>query len=187
MPLDNATLLPGLSPFALLGLAPSPSPPSHLRPSHLRSPYPSPYPPPSSSLYSSLYTSSSPFPHPSPSPSAPPVSPGLVVMLTFTSMIAEFLYSLTSFGPAITFNVGWQACYLLGLSDGSLRGSTVNYTAMALMINIVQVSVCVCVCSVCVQCVCVQCVCVQCVCVQCARVCVCARVCACGHFRYPGM
>ena len=36
----------------------------------------------------------------------------------------------TSFGPAITFNVGWQLCYMLGLSDGTLTAVAINMTVM---------------------------------------------------------
>ena len=36
----------------------------------------------------------------------------------------------TSFGPAITFNVGWQVCYMLGLSDGTLTSVARDMTVM---------------------------------------------------------
>jgi hypothetical protein len=35
------------------------------------------------------------------------VAGGLCVAMALTSLLAEFFYGLTSFGPAITFNIGW--------------------------------------------------------------------------------
>eukprot|EP00662_Eupelagonemidae_sp_cell21_P054449 gene54449-44993_t len=48
--------------------------------------------------------------------------------MALISFVSEGLYGATSFGPAITFNVGWQVCYLLGLSDGTLTSVAVDMT-----------------------------------------------------------
>jgi hypothetical protein len=73
---------------------------------------------------------------------APPkmVSTGLSVGMTFISFLAEFFYGLTSFGPAITFNIGWQILFVLGLSDGSLTSVTVNLMVMELFSASIQLA-----------------------------------------------
>ena len=50
--------------------------------------------------------------------------------MSITSLLSEGLYGATTFGPAITFNVGWQICYLLGLADGTLSQVTLHLTIM---------------------------------------------------------
>jgi hypothetical protein len=47
-----------------------------------------------------------------------------------TSWASECLYGATSFGPAITFNIGWQLCYMLGLSNGTITDVSVNMCVM---------------------------------------------------------
>jgi uncharacterized membrane protein YfcA len=75
---------------------------------------------------------------------APPepqmVAGGLTLGMTFISMLAEFFYGLTSFGPAITFNIGWQILFVLGLSDGSLTSVTVNLMVMELFSASIQLA-----------------------------------------------
>lgn len=65
---------------------------------------------------------------------------GLTAGMTFISMLAEFFYGLTSFGPAITFNIGWQILFVLGLSDGSLTSVTVNLMVMELFSASIQLA-----------------------------------------------
>lgn len=48
------------------------------------------------------------------------LDPYLTLGMALVSFTSESLYGATSFGPAITFNVGWQICYMLGLNDGTL-------------------------------------------------------------------
>lgn len=45
----------------------------------------------------------------------------------------------TSFGPAITFNVGWQLCYMLGLSDGTLTKVAIDMTVMEIASATLQI------------------------------------------------
>lgn len=52
--------------------------------------------------------------------------PLLCLGMGLTSIFSEGLYAATTFGPAITFNIGWQICYMLGLSDGRLTEVTLN-------------------------------------------------------------
>jgi uncharacterized membrane protein YfcA len=54
--------------------------------------------------------------------------PGLLLALGLSAFISEALYGATCFGPAITFNVGWQVCHMLGLSDGTLSTAAVELT-----------------------------------------------------------
>eukprot|EP00662_Eupelagonemidae_sp_cell21_P028823 gene28823-23320_t len=56
------------------------------------------------------------------------LDPWLTLAMALISFVSEGLYGATSFGPAITFNVGWQVCYLLGLSDGTLTSVAVDMT-----------------------------------------------------------
>eukprot|EP01047_Picozoa_sp_COSAG01_P089507 COSAG01_NODE_21593_length_894_cov_2.238994_1_plen_83_part_10 len=42
----------------------------------------------------------------------------LTLAMALISLLSEGLYGATSFGPAITFNVGWQVLYMIGLADG---------------------------------------------------------------------
>eukprot|EP01045_Picozoa_sp_COSAG04_P017835 COSAG04_NODE_1607_length_6175_cov_6.046906_2_plen_307_part_00 len=58
------------------------------------------------------------------------LNPFLTLALSLLSMLSEGLYGATSFGPAITFNVGWQVCYMLGLSDGTLTSVARDMTVM---------------------------------------------------------
>jgi hypothetical protein len=44
----------------------------------------------------------------------------LTLAMALISLLSEGLYGATSFGPAITFNVGWQVLYMIGLADGTL-------------------------------------------------------------------
>ena len=66
----------------------------------------------------------------SPATWLPGLDPWLVVAMSITSLLSEGLYGATTFGPAITFNVGWQICYLLGLADGTLSQVTLHLTIM---------------------------------------------------------
>lgn len=59
--------------------------------------------------------------------------------MALTSFCAEGLYGATSFGTAITFNVGWQLCYMLGLADGTLSSLAINLTIMETMSSALQV------------------------------------------------
>ena len=56
------------------------------------------------------------------------LNPWLTLAMATISFVSEGLYGATSFGPAITFNVGWQLCYMLGLSDGTLTTVAINMT-----------------------------------------------------------
>eukprot|EP01052_Picozoa_sp_SAG31_P059081 SAG31_NODE_18414_length_637_cov_1.040892_1_plen_125_part_00 len=47
-----------------------------------------------------------------------------------TSFASEALYGATSFGPAITFNIGWQLCYMVGISDGTITQVSVDMCVM---------------------------------------------------------
>jgi hypothetical protein len=58
------------------------------------------------------------------------LDPWLTLAMALISFASEGLYGATSFGPAITFNVGWQLCYMLGLSDGTLTTVAVDMTVM---------------------------------------------------------
>ena len=69
---------------------------------------------------------------------APPVPPQRNAACACTTCVAVRLTlavgcaadGATSFGPAITFNVGWQVCYMLGLSDGTLTSVARDMTVM---------------------------------------------------------
>ena len=54
------------------------------------------------------------------------MGPLLCLGMGLTSIFSEGLYAATTFGPAITFNIGWQICYMLGLSDGRLTEVALN-------------------------------------------------------------
>ena len=54
------------------------------------------------------------------------MDPLLCLGMGLTSIFSEGLYAATTFGPAITFNIGWQICYMLGLSDGRLTEVALN-------------------------------------------------------------
>ena len=54
------------------------------------------------------------------------MGPLLCLGMGLTSVFSEGLYAATTFGPAITFNIGWQICYMLGLSDGRLTEVALN-------------------------------------------------------------
>ena len=56
--------------------------------------------------------------------------------MALISFCSETLYGATSFGPAITFNVGWQICFLLHLCDGTLTSVAVNMMKMAAVLSI---------------------------------------------------
>ena len=58
------------------------------------------------------------------------LNPWLTLAMALISFISEGLYGATSFGPAITFNVGWQLCFMLGLSDGTLTSVAIDMTVM---------------------------------------------------------
>lgn len=75
-----------------------------------------------------------------PEPEPEMVTFGLSVGMTFVAILAEFFYALTSFGPAITFNIGWQMLFAAGLSDGSLTSVTVNLAVMELFSASVQLT-----------------------------------------------
>ena len=78
-------------------------------------------------------------PEPEPEPEAM-VSTGLAVAMSLISLLAEFFYGLTSFGPAITFNIGWQMCYVMDLSDGGLTNVTKNLMVMELFSASIQLT-----------------------------------------------
>ena len=80
-----------------------------------------------------------PEPEPEPEPEAM-VSTGLAVAMSLISLLAEFFYGLTSFGPAITFNIGWQMCYVMDLSDGGLTNVTKNLMVMELFSASIQLT-----------------------------------------------
>lgn len=67
------------------------------------------------------------------------VSPYLYVALGVTSLISEGLYGATSFGPAITFNIAWQVCHMVGLSDGTLSEAAVNLTFLETCSSALQI------------------------------------------------
>lgn len=52
----------------------------------------------------------------------------LALAMALVSATSEGMYGATTFGPAITFNVGWQVCFLLGISDGSLTNMAAALT-----------------------------------------------------------
>ena len=54
------------------------------------------------------------------------MDPLLCLGMGLTSVFSEGMYAATTFGPAITFNIGWQICYMLGLSDGRLTEVALN-------------------------------------------------------------
>jgi hypothetical protein len=68
------------------------------------------------------------------SPLSPPPNSAtdwrICVALGLLSFLAEGLYGASSFGPSITFNVGWQVCYLMGLGDGSMTQVAAHLTIM---------------------------------------------------------
>lgn len=63
----------------------------------------------------------------------------LCLGMGITSFFSEGMYAATTFGPAITFNVGWQICYMLGLSDGRLSEVALNLTFVEIASSAVQV------------------------------------------------
>ena len=70
---------------------------------------------------------------------SPCLNPWLALALAVTSFVSETLYGATTFGPAITFNVGWQVCYMLGLSDGTMTSVAVELTVMEIMSAALQI------------------------------------------------
>lgn len=46
--------------------------------------------------------------------------PGLAVALAATSFTSELVFAVTSFGPAVVLNVGWQICFMLHLGNGTM-------------------------------------------------------------------
>ena len=46
--------------------------------------------------------------------------PGLAVALAATSFMSELVFAVTSFGPAVVLNVGWQICFMLQLGNGTM-------------------------------------------------------------------
>jgi uncharacterized membrane protein YfcA len=58
------------------------------------------------------------------------VSPQLTLGMALVCLVSELLYGATSFGPAITFNCGWQIMYMLGLGDGTLTTVAIHMTVM---------------------------------------------------------
>eukprot|EP01043_Picozoa_sp_COSAG02_P010796 COSAG02_NODE_388_length_23287_cov_109.067017_2_plen_211_part_00 len=76
-----------------------------------------------------------------PPPLSPPprrsLSRGIKRSETFLSCLLTD--GATSFGPAITFNVGWQLCYMLGLSDGTLTTVAINMTVMEIASACLQI------------------------------------------------
>ena len=63
----------------------------------------------------------------------------LALAMGLVSLCSETLYGATSFGPAITFNVGWQICFLLHLSDGTLTSVTINMMKMEVVVACLQI------------------------------------------------
>ena len=58
------------------------------------------------------------------------VSPELCLGMAVICILSEALYGATSFGPAITFNCGWQILYLMGIGDGTLTTVAIHMTVM---------------------------------------------------------
>ena len=67
-------------------------------------------------------------------------SASLALAMALISFCSETLYGATSFGPAITFNVGWQICFLLHLCDGTLTSVAVNMMKMELCVACLQIT-----------------------------------------------
>ena len=65
----------------------------------------------------------------------------LALSLGLISLVSEGFYGATTFGPAISFNIGWQICYLFGLGDGTLPSIAENLTIMETFSAILQIVV----------------------------------------------
>lgn len=63
---------------------------------------------------------------------------GFAVSVGVTAFLAEALYGMTTFGTAITFQVGWAISYMLGVGDGEVAGAVVNLAVAELFMASVQ-------------------------------------------------
>jgi hypothetical protein len=64
--------------------------------------------------------------------------PGLAAGMALTSFASEANFAATSFGVAITFNIGWQVLYLMGVGDGSISTLALDMSCMEVFVSIVQ-------------------------------------------------
>lgn len=84
-----------------------------------------------------------PWPPPAPA-TAPPTFLAedatfpLTIGIAVTAFAAEFLFGLSSFGPAITFHVGFHLMHLAGLTDGTIADAITGMVFPEMAVAIVQ-------------------------------------------------